>query len=354
MTSAQQPPRTVVLVPTINNQKDLQRCLAALKAQTYAPFRIVVVDGNSTDATPALTRAAGAELMLDGSSTRGDALNAALKALDCDLVVFTDDDCYPPPDWLARLLVSFERPEVAAVGGPNVAPPDQGFWGRVVDVVLASPVFAETRYGKTGGGALEEVAHNSGCNAAYRKSVLDQVGGFPVDSRGAEDVLLDLKIRQAGHRLWYQPGAVTYHRRRDTLKSFSRQMRSYGRGKAHANWSNPELFRLSHWAPSVALVGLIVALAALPVTAVLWPSLFLWGGALVAGGLGLGVLGSMLAAARSSSWCRSLSTVLVSPLVMLVLLVSVGRGYLSGAREMRVGRLTEDKGVGNGQGVRGR
>jgi cellulose synthase/poly-beta-1,6-N-acetylglucosamine synthase-like glycosyltransferase len=349
----------VVLVPTMNNAADLERCLASLAKQTYAPFRVHVVDGNSNDHTHELVKRFGYELFLDTSSTRADACNNALRSLSCDIVVFTDDDCYPPPTWLASLVRHFSRSDVDGVGGPNVAPPDQGFVGRVVDVVLASPLLMGARYGRATG-EFEEVEHNSGCNAAYRKSVLDAVGGFPTGSVGGEDVVLDRRIRGRGYRLWFDPEALTWHRRRDNMASLARQMHSYGRGKVHITAAFRDLGRLIHWAPVAALVGFSM-LAVLAATAL---ALMVATGkrdaallaliALPVVSLAAFYLLATVGCALSASRRKSLATIGIGPCIFAWMTLHIARGQLHGRRELQRGRIVEPTGVRNGGRVRGR
>ena len=357
-------PSVVVLVPTINNVADLRRCLQALGRQIYAPFRVVVVDGQSRDATPRVTVEAGAEYFEDDASTRADALNNALRHIECDIVVFTDDDCYPPPEWLGRLIRHFERPEVAGVGGPNIAPPDQSFLGKVVDVAFASKGMTQgTRYGLTGG-ALTEIEHNPGCNSAYRKSVLDEAGGLPSGSIGAEDVALDYAVTRLGHRLWFDPEAVIYHRRRDRFAPLSRQMHSYGRGRALVNAAIPELAHPAHPLPALAVSGTVALGAVSAAGWAAWLSGWVprlgsttWGQGLLAAPLwaiafytALGWIGAALGGSRY----RSVATVLLAPWALGISHLYYGLGYLQGRRELRRGKIRQDEDIGLGKKARGR
>lgn len=368
MTETPSPPDVVVFVPTINNAADLQRCLATLAEQTYRPFRIVVVDGRSRDETPVLVGRYGAEHFVDDSSTRADACNHALREITCDIAVFTDDDCYPPPDWLAKLIRHFARPEVAGVGGPHAAPPDQSFWGKVVDVVFGSRIMtAGTRYSRVLP-TLRETDHNPGCNAAYRKAVVDEAGGFPPGSIGCEDVILDLEILRRGHRLWFDPEALIYHRRRDTWGPLSRQMRSYGRARVHANAAYPELAHPAHDKPAwgvftyPALIVLALAVGVATWLTGTWP----WPAQTGLDRLLLSILTApvwtvllyylvaFFGACFGSSLYRRPATVLLAPLVAAMAHVYFGLGYLQGVRERRRGRLETDPSVGSGKRARGR
>lgn len=349
MDSPERLARTVVIVPTLSNGPDLQRCLAALACQTHREFATLVVDSRPSAQGAALAQRFGARYLADNTSSRATACNHALTTLDCDVVVFTDDDCYPPPEWVGNLVRHFLRPEIAGVGGPHIAPSDQSFWGRVVDVAFASPLLSlGLRYAKTFK-AVCEVPHNPGCNSAYRKAVLDEVGGFTHAPFGAEDVALDYQITSRGHRLWYDPAAVTYHRRRDRISTLGRQMFAYGRGRADTNARFPAVASWAHLMPSavvisyiaVVVLSLITALRQATAPAASW----LWDGA--NGWLAVSVttlpVWALLAfyciaaasAARSPSPYRSLSTVFAAPLVMGLSIFQYGRGFIHWHRALK-------------------
>lgn len=341
--------RACVIVPTLGVSKDLERCLAALAQQTYQSLEVVVVDSRPGDEARQLVRAFGARYIDDQNLTRAAACNHALRVIDCDVVLFTDDDCYPPPDWAEKLIRNFGRDEVDGVGGPHVAPVDQGLLGKSVDVAFASPLLGMgLRYAKNFR-EVRRVPHNPGCNASYRKRVLDAVGGFPHAPFGAEDVALDDRVTGAGYRLWFDPEALTYHRRRESYASLSRQMWAYGRGRADTNARCPRVATPLHWLPSALLLGFAVALmAALLAVArgcadpTAWtavgtggPSLTTLAAALPVVIPGIAYVVGLACSAASTSPYRSVATMVVAPVVMIVAIVHYGRGFLHWQRVLR-------------------
>ena len=287
--------QVVVIVPTLNNAADLERCLAALGRQQYRDFTILVVDSHSVDRTRAVAAAAGARYLDTDTTTRADACNAALSTSAGELVAFTDDDCIPPPEWLGRLVAHFADRDLSSVGGPSFAPPGQPLVARAADVAMAARWFtAGTRYGRQGG-ALSEIDHNSGCNAVYRREAIALAGGFPPGAAGCEDLVLDARLRAAGGRIRYDPAAWTHHRRRESLAALYRMGRSYGRGRANAGRLVRSLVRPVHWLPAIA-----VATGALLVAAAL--------------------AAAVLPAAVTGAWR--------SPLPLAALLVGFGVGFL--------------------------
>jgi glycosyltransferase involved in cell wall biosynthesis len=123
-----------VLIATRNGARTLPAALERLRALRPAPVphRIAIVDNASTDATPAILRAELARngperlplaLLFEPVPGKNRALNRALdddalRVAAGDLVVFTDDDTLPEPDWLQRHWAASEaHPECTMFGG---------------------------------------------------------------------------------------------------------------------------------------------------------------------------------------------------------------------------------------------
>ncbi len=340
-------PRVRVIIPSLANAEELGTALEGLANQTWRGDYGVVCVGPADDAGAAVAVAHGAVWIDDeGSRTRADACNVALGVVDCDLVLFTDDDVWVEPDWVEKLVRWFERDEVAAVGGPNFAPPDarSTFWQRVIDVTFCSRwVTAGTNYGNRGKEPLEPAEQLPGVNAAYRKSVLDEVGGFDAGAIGCEDAMLDHRIEQAGHRLWTDREAIMWHRRRDPAR-VRKQIQNYGMVRILASREHPGMASFSHTAvglfPILSLAAVLAFTAGALSGGLAWPN-FLdislasvpmgWPRVLTHIPVSLACLYLLICwagAALGNSPSRNLTTVLMAPLMTFLLHFSYGTGVL--------------------------
>ena len=243
------PYKVAILIPTINNADELDIVLNRLTQQTYPEIEIVISDSKSRDHTKDVCEKYGATWIEDPSTNRADACNFALRQMDHDLVLFTDDDTVPPLDWAEKLIRWFKDPEVGAVGGPNFAPDDDPFGAKCADVAFCTKFMtAGTRYGAQPRGELVPITHNPGVNCAHRMENLRQVNFFEPGCIGAEDVVLDAKIQREGHKLFIDPSNVMPHRRRRPFKPYMKQMRNYGYTRMVANKRWPEIATWSHTA----------------------------------------------------------------------------------------------------------
>lgn len=114
-----------VLFATRNRAAILQRVLTDY-LQLTAPddgWQLIVVDNGSTDATPRVLEDFKARLPLEyvvePAAGKNTALNTGLQHVRGDLIIFTDDDILPSPDWLQQYRrAAAEYPERAMFGGP--------------------------------------------------------------------------------------------------------------------------------------------------------------------------------------------------------------------------------------------
>src|SRR2546421_3635072 len=104
--------RAAVIVPTRNRPESLARCLDALIRQQAVPgLELVVVDDGSLERDRVAAVVSGAKARLVRSEQPygpAAARNLGARATAAPVLLFTDDDCEPAPDWAARLTAAIE------------------------------------------------------------------------------------------------------------------------------------------------------------------------------------------------------------------------------------------------------
>lgn len=128
-----------VLVPAHNEADRLAATLAGLAAQTVTPRRVVVIADNCTDATAAIARAAGVEVIetVGNTQMKAGALNQVLAGLLPGLptdatdayVLVVDADTVLAEEFIAAAARCFDDPKVGAVGGVFVGDEGSGLIG---------------------------------------------------------------------------------------------------------------------------------------------------------------------------------------------------------------------------------
>lgn len=204
-------PKVTLYIPAYNAERYISQCLEGVQRMTPAPGELFVIDDGSTDGTAAAAEKSGVRV-IKHSANRGIAAarNTATQNASFDLIAHIDSDAVPEKDWLEKLLDAFDD-DVAGVGGRLVEKFQDNLANRWRAVHMAQ---------HWGDYVLENPTFLYGAGGIYRKSVLENIGGYDTGCRtNFEDNDLGLRLRTAGYRLRYTPFAVAQHLRRDTLES---------------------------------------------------------------------------------------------------------------------------------------
>lgn len=218
-------PSVSVVVCTHNGQRTLDECLARLSSLSYPDYEVIVVNDGSSEACAAIARLHGVTLVETEHRGLGHARNKGIEAARGEIVAFLDDDAYPDSDWLHYVAAQLRANGHAGIGGPNIPPEDDGFVAECVAAAPGGPIHVLV--------SDREAEHVPGCNMAFRRDVLEEVGCFDERFEAAgDDVDLCWRLQKAGRTLGFSAGAVVMHRRRDSIRRYLRQQ--YGYGKAEA------------------------------------------------------------------------------------------------------------------------
>jgi glycosyltransferase involved in cell wall biosynthesis len=219
-------PFVSVVVCAHNATSTIEECLRSLSRLKYPNYEVIVVDDGSTDGTGPLSAEYGARLIRIERGGLSRARNEGIKASRGSFVAFIDADAYADPDWLYFAVTAIEEKQAAAVGGPNLCPPTDGFVAHCVDHAPGNPTHVlidDTR-----------AEHIPGCNMIFRKAALESVGMFDVTHRAAgDDVDVCWKLLARKDLIAFSPSAIVWHHRRGTVRGFLRQQRGYGFAEAH-------------------------------------------------------------------------------------------------------------------------
>jgi GT2 family glycosyltransferase len=228
-------PRISVAICTYNGAGTIRKALEGLKRVEYPNFEVIVVNDGSTDETAAIAGEYECRVITTENAGLSSARNTALRAADGEIIAYLDDDAIPDRHWLHYLASTFLKTDYAAVGGPNIAPPNGNTIADCVDNAPGGPVHVLL---------TDEIAeHLPGCNFAIRKSCLEAVGGFDPTFRVAgDDVDLCWRLQQRGWLLGFSPGAAVLHHRRNTIPGYWKQQCGYGNAEAFLERKWPDKY----------------------------------------------------------------------------------------------------------------
>jgi cellulose synthase/poly-beta-1,6-N-acetylglucosamine synthase-like glycosyltransferase len=188
--------------------------------------------------------------------------NAGMKAAHGELIYFLDDDSVPRPDNLKRVVPHFKRPEVKMAGGPNTCPEDAPELEQVFALVLASRLAfwsSCARYVAVGETRETSEKELILCNLIARREPMLELGGFNEALYPNEENALMDELQKRGGKLIYDPQFLVARRPRSSLKSFSRMLMTYGRGRAEQFRLHPTFGSALNFVPPLFLLYLVTA-----------------------------------------------------------------------------------------------
>ena len=266
--------RASVIIPAYNAEDVLPRCLRALEHQTIPQdqYEVIVIDDGSADRTAELAEAGGARVLRVNHVGPAAARNAGAELARSDIIVFTDADCEPAPDFLERILDPFDAPVVSGARGVYRTQ-QSSLVARFVQLEY------EERYQRIVRVEAEQgtVDALDTSYAAYRRDVFLEAGGF--DARflhaAVEDHELSFRLAHEGHIFRFVPAAAVYHWHVDSVRQYARRKFRIGYWKAFLAKQQPDYaLHDAHTTQSLKVQILLAAL--LPLALLAWP---FWSGA---------------------------------------------------------------------------
>lgn len=172
-------------------------------------------------------------LLAEGSAPSRQRNQAACEASG-DILYFLDDDSLIDPENLAICAAGMSNPAVAVVGGPSLTPATDSWLQQLFGNALSSPFGSgavNSRYRAHGERRETTDKELILCNLAVRRSVFVDCGGFNECLYPNEENEFLERVISAGYTVLHDPAMHVYRSQRSSLRAFTRQMFSYGRGR---------------------------------------------------------------------------------------------------------------------------
>lgn len=310
-----------VIIPSYNGAHVLRRCLEALSRQEAArPFEVIVVDDGSTDGTRAVCAASpGVRYLWQPNRGPAAARNHGVREARGEMVLFTDADCEPEPDWLAQMLAPFEEAGVVGVKGAYRSR-QRELIARLVQLEYEDKYRRMSRF--------RYIDFIDTYAAAYRRDVFLRHGGFDERYRTAsvEDQEFSFRLAGGGHKMVFNPRAIVWHLHVAGLGAYLRKKYKIGFWKSFLLRRHPGRVKGdTHTPVSLKLQVLLApAVVAGALGGLLHPVLW-W-----VAGAGLAASLTTCAPFVLFAWPRDKAVALASPLVFLGRSLALAWGLLDG------------------------
>ena len=225
-----------VIIPARNEEQSILLLLDSLAGQTMKPSEIVITDAGSTDRTAEIIEGYKTtmpiRLVRAAAALPGRARNLAAAQATSEWLAFIDAGVQPEPDWLEELAL----PAMAgSAADADVIDADvvYGTYAPVVNTLFKQCVAIAT-IAPPVEVAGKLVRSRSIVSALMKRSVWEQVGGFPENLRSAEDLLFMNRIEAAGFRVAQAPAALVHWQLQTTPWRTFKRFVTYARNNMRA------------------------------------------------------------------------------------------------------------------------
>jgi glycosyltransferase involved in cell wall biosynthesis len=283
MSEAPLSPKISVIVPCYNEERTIGLLLNAIANQTVPlnELEVVIADGLSTDRTreeikafQLTTPSLNIRVIDNPKRIIPAALNAAIEHSRGAILIRLDAHCMPYPDYIERCVSALELGRGENVGGvweikafSSQGNPPSAI-ARSIAIAAAHPLGVGDAYYRF---ATQAQAVDTVPFGAFRRSLIDRIGGFDETLLTNEDYEFNVRVKQSGGEIWLDPKIRTVYFARPNLCALSRQYWRYGFWKARMLHRYSKTIRWRQALPPVFTAALLALTALCP-----WVPLARW------------------------------------------------------------------------------
>ncbi|MEO1255273.1 MAG: glycosyltransferase, partial [Bacteroidota bacterium] len=248
-----------IIIPVYNRPEEVDELLKSLTLQTYTDFEVIIVEDGSSETCKRIVLQYQDVLNIayhyKENTGQGFSRNFGFEKSTGQWVVFYDSDCVIPENYFENLNQLVIDGEFSAFSGPDAARKDFSLLQKAIS-------YSMTSFLTTGGIRGRKVkvdgeAHLRSYNLVIKADVFDHLKGFAKTNMG-EDMELSFRFNRLGYRAMISETLKVYHKRRNSLGSFFRQVFSFGRTRIQLKRKYSIPIKIPHFFPTLFFIGLIL------------------------------------------------------------------------------------------------
>lgn len=249
------PPVSVIL-PILNEERDLSNCISAILQQDYpSNIEVILALGPSVDKTTQIAEKLSEldsriKLVNNPTGQTAAGLNLAIKASSYEIICRIDGHSEISNNYVKTAVEILQQKNAVNVGGLMHADSNTGLQ-RVIAQAMRSKLGVGSSKFHTGGSAGESDTVYLG---TYKKSAVLAAGGFDERYIRAQDWELNYRLRKNGGLIWFDPRLQVTYRPRRTFKKLARQYFQYGRWRRVISRQYRSTVNFRYLAPPVAVI----------------------------------------------------------------------------------------------------
>ena len=210
---------------------------ALINNQNRIPDEIIIVNGggeNDCQETLKKWKSIFSNLKIINTENinLANSRNIGLPYCKGNLILQTDDDARPLPDWIEKMEKAHARyPAAGVIGGDVIDAGGKSYLSQIADTATFPHHFS-----------ICEVRSVPGVNSSYKKEVIHQVGKYDERLFRGEDVDYNWRAIRNGWKVVYIPEIKVYHIHRPTWIGLLKQHYMYGRAHFLVRSKWPEMY----------------------------------------------------------------------------------------------------------------
>jgi glycosyltransferase involved in cell wall biosynthesis len=246
-----------VIIPTFNSAKELTKCLESFKTQTISNenYEVMVVDDGSNDRTKVTAAKYPVIYIYQQNHGPAAARNNGANQAQGEIILFTDADCEPQPNWIEEMIKPLDDPQVVGVKG--------AYRTRQKEIV-ARLVQIEYEHKYERMKKFKYIDFIDTYSAGYRKDIFLKYNGF--DERypkaSVEDQEFSFRLSHDGYKMVFNPNAVVFHKHSASLMGYLRKKYKIAFWKAFLLKRHPGKMKTDTHTPQSLKIQMLLALSA--------------------------------------------------------------------------------------------
>jgi cellulose synthase/poly-beta-1,6-N-acetylglucosamine synthase-like glycosyltransferase/peptidoglycan/xylan/chitin deacetylase (PgdA/CDA1 family)/spore germination protein YaaH len=242
-----------VIVPAYNEARVISSTVRTILASDHEKLEIIVIDDGSLDDTSGVVRNDfghddRVQLLRIANGGKANALNVGIAHAKGDVIVALDADTQFARTTISRLVRWFADPKVGAVAGNAKV-------GNRVNTITrwqALEYIVAQNLERRALAALGTLTVVPGAVGAWRKSALQEVGGYPSDTL-AEDQDLTIHLQGKGYKVRFDSTAIAWTEAPNSFAGLARQRFRWAYGTLQCLWK----YRSFTFNPRYGALGMI-------------------------------------------------------------------------------------------------
>ncbi len=244
-----------IIIPVYNRAEELAELLETISVQSYRDFEVIIVEDGSQypckNVVDKYSEKMEIHYLVQKNQGPGPARNTGAKSAKGRWLIFLDSDCLLPENYLEIVYEAISSDEFDCFGGPDKAHPNFNRIQKAIGYAMSSIL-------TTGGirGAVEklDIFYPRSFNLGVLNSVFHAMNGFS-SMRFGEDLDFSMRILKKGYMVQLLKEAFVYHKRRDKLSTFYKQVYNSGIARVNLDIRHPGTIKFVHWLPSLFILG---------------------------------------------------------------------------------------------------